>query len=113
MKLARFLIAASLCALGVGTISGSSPSWPNQTVYAVCAFGTAAVWLILAFRPVQHEGKLAEWAWSALLALAIIRGVGYVIDLVDKRNLALAAAVSAWAIISVLSSQPLRRHHVS
>jgi hypothetical protein len=34
----RLTVAAALLALGYGTISGSSPTWPDSRVYAAVAF---------------------------------------------------------------------------
>lgn len=99
----RLVVAGSLLALGYGTISGSSPAWPDSRVYAAIAFLTAGLWIVTVIEPSMLVRELAD---SALWSLALMRGVAYAIELVDTRNMALLAAVSAWTLVVAVAVLP-------
>lgn len=102
------IIVVALIMLGAGTLGGSSPSVPDDTVYAVASWATAAIWLVATF--LRSDKATREIADAALLALALMRGGGYVYDLIVKGTPGLWAAVGAWLIIAGLASRPLRSH---
>ena len=105
---ARLIVVVALVMLGAGTLGGSSPSVPDDTVYAIASWVTAAVWLVATF--IRSDRAMREIADAALLALALMRGAGYFYDLITKGNSGLLAAVAAWMIIAGLSARPLRSH---
>ena len=105
---ARLVIVVGLVILGFGTIGGSSPTIPEDTVYAIASWVTAGLWLGTVFR--RSDRTLKEIADAALLALAIMRAGGYVYDYVDTGRQGFLAAVAAWLIIAALSARPLRTH---
>lgn len=108
MVAARLVIAGSLIALGIGTFGGSSPSWPNSVVYAIAAFVTAAVWIVAAFA--KESQPFDEWATGALVALGLMRGGGYVADLIRSGNAGFLAAAAAWLLVVALASRPMVHH---
>tara|TARA_R110000787_G_scaffold9762_1_gene33844 strand:- start:679 stop:1044 length:366 start_codon:yes stop_codon:yes gene_type:complete len=101
---ARLVVAVCLFGISWGTLAGSSPSWPDKQVYALLAFLTGLMWLAAAVSDRRSCSTLSE---AALLALALIRGSGYALDLVTSGDATLLAAVGAWSIICVLSAVPL------
>lgn len=105
---ARVVIVVGLTILGLGTIGGSSPSVPDDTVYAIASWMTAGMWLATIFR--HNDRTLKEIGDAALLALAIMRAGGYVHDYIDTGRQGILAAVAAWLIIAALSARPLRTH---
>ena len=105
---ARLVIVVGLAILGFGTIGGSSPTIPEDTVYAIASWVTAGLWLGTVFR--RSDRTLKEIADAALLAVAVMRAGGYVYDYVDTGRQGFLAAVAAWIIIAALSARPLRTH---
>ena len=105
---ARLVIVVGLVILGLGTIGGSSPAIPEDTVYAVASWLTAGLWLGTIIR--RRDRSLKEIADAALLALAIMRAGGYLYDYVDTGRQGTLAAIAAWSIIAALSARPLRTH---
>jgi hypothetical protein len=105
---ARFVIVIGLIILGLGTIGGSSPSIPDDNVYAFASWVTAGIWVGTIFR--RHDRSLKEIADAALLSLAIMRAGGYVYDYVDTGRQGFLAAIAAWVLIAALSARPLRTH---
>ena len=103
---ARWLVIVALIALGFGTVNGSSPTIPNAFVYAVAAWVTAALWI--GGTIVYRDKALKEFADAALLALAVMRGFGYLYDLVNTGNAGFLAALAAWLIVAGLAARPLR-----
>lgn len=104
--IARLIVVVALIMLGAGTIGGSSPSIPDDTVYAIASWITAGIWLVSTF--LKRDKATREIADAALLALAIMRAAGYVYDFLQTQNQGLLAAIAAWAIIAGLSARPLR-----
>lgn len=104
----RLSVAAALLALGYGTISGSSPTWPDSRVYAAVAFLTAGLWIGSCIDPSMLARELGD---SALVSLALIRGIAYGIDLVRTGNMALLAAVSAWTLVIAVAMLPRKAKH--
>ena len=102
---ARLIVAVALVALGYGTLSGSSPLWPDDTVYAISAFTVAAVWVVSVLEPRRLTSEVAD---ASLLALGLIRGAGYTLDLVRTGQESYWAAIAAWAIVVVVTARPLR-----
>ena len=109
---ARLIVALALVALGVGSISGTPPMWPDNSVYAAAAWLTALLWFAstvqLAAAVPRRSRALREIADAALLTLALMRCFGFVIDLFKTGDQGLFAAISAWTIIAVLCACPLR-----
>lgn len=105
--IARMTIGVALGVLGYGTIAGSAPSWPDATVYAIAAWTSAVVWLVAAIDP---STGLLELAHAALLALALMRGIGYLADSITDDRPELLSAVATWVVVAVLTARPLRRH---
>ena len=105
---ARLVIVVGLVILGFGTIGGSSPTIPDDNVYAVASWVTAGLWVGTIVR--RGDRTLKEIADAALLALAIMRAGGYVYDYIDTGQQGFLAAVAAWVIIAALSARPLRAH---
>ena len=101
---ARLVVAVCLFGISWGTLAGSSPTWPDKQVYALLSFLTGLMWIAAAFSDRRACSRLSE---AALLALALIRGSGYAVDLVNSGDTTLLAAVGAWSIICVLSAVPL------
>jgi hypothetical protein len=105
---ARAVIVVGLILLGAGTVGGSSPTVPDDMVYAIASWLTAGLWMVTMF---QHRDRaLKEIADAALLALAIMRAGGYVYDYVNTGRQGFLAAIAAWVIIAALSARPLRSH---
>lgn len=104
---ARLVIAASLVVLGAGTLAGSSPTWPDPLVYGIAAWITAALWLGTVIENSRRANEIAD---AALLALALMRGAGYTLDLVRTAQEGLLAAIAAWAIVVGLAARPVRHH---
>ena len=103
---ARVAVVVGLIILGFGTVGGSSPTVPDDTVYAIAAWITAGMWTITMFR---HDDKaLKEVADAALLALALMRGGGYIYDYIAIGSQGYLAAIAAWVIIAALAARPLR-----
>jgi len=105
---ARIVIVVGLVLLGAGTVGGSSPSIPDDMVYAIASWLTAGLWLVTMLR--HYDRTLKEVADAALLSLAIMRAGGYVYDYIDTGSQGFLAAVAAWVIIAALSARPLRSH---
>ena len=105
---ARLVVVAALVMLGAGTLGGSSPSIPDSTVYAIASWLTASLWLVATF--LQRDRTAREIADAALLALALMRGGGYVYDFVTMQTPGFLAAVAAWVIVAALAARPLRSH---
>ena len=103
---ARLLVAVALILLGIGTLDGAAPEWPDRTVYAASAFLVAAVWIVSIVRLDRRWGELAE---AGLLALALIRGAGYTLDMIRTGSLSYLAAIGGWAIMVAITARPLRR----
>ena len=101
---ARLVVAVCLFGISWGTLAGSSPTWPDKQVYALLSFLTALMWLSAALYDRRSCSMISE---AALLALALIRGTGYALELARSGDPALLAAIGAWSIICVLSAVPL------
>lgn len=106
---ARIVVSVSLFALAIGTFAGSSPSWPNAPTYAIAAVVVGVLWMVAALR--DDDLRWVEVADAGLLALGIIRGAGYTLDLIRTGQQSLVAAVAAWAIVVALAARPLRSDH--
>lgn len=104
--LARLVVAGALFALAYGTVSGSAPLWPDAKVYAVAAAAVGVLWAIAAISDDRHWIEVAD---AGLLALGLIRGAGFTVDLIRTGSESYFAAIAAWAIVVALCARPLKR----
>lgn len=97
--LARLLIGLALAAVAVGSVSGSVPTWPDRRTWAAFAAVVAVLWLGTA---IVDDDRLDRVAAAGLVALALMRAAGYLIDLIDDETASSLSAIGAWLIVALL-----------
>jgi hypothetical protein len=94
------VVAVGFIASGVGTMMGSTPTWPAANAWAVGAFFTAIAGVLYSFVPRPFTLRLAT---ALVLTTASLRGVGYL--LFGPNTASRWAGSSAWLLVAVFAFQ--------
>lgn len=108
--ISRIVVASGLMLVSYATLQGSAPSWPDELVYSAATMLTAALWVATAIDPSRWLVPVAD---AALLAVAAIRGLGYLLDLSRTADPTLLTPVGVWLVVIALAARPLRPFHRS
>ena len=90
------MIAVGFIASGVGTVMGSTPTWPAANLWAVGAFVTALAGVLYALAPRPFTLRLAT---SLVLTTSILRGFGYI--LFGPNPASRWSGSATWALVAI------------